>query len=130
LFTNQSAVGRGLCTMEDVLACNARMLELIGLGNIFTDVCIAPETPAQPSLYRKPSGRFILESVKKHDLDPSESYMIGDSVRDIEAGFEGGVGVAFIKNPTLEPSEVLPDQYAGRVPVYENIWEFVQTLRG
>src|SRR5436305_7231268 len=72
LFTNQSGIGRGLHTLDDALRCNARMDELIALPlPLFTDVCIAPESSEQPSVYRKPSPRFILESIARHDLNPA-----------------------------------------------------------
>lgn len=55
LFSNQSGVGRGLLTMTDVKLCNQAMLEQIGCGNFFCDICIAPEKPDDPVQYRKPS---------------------------------------------------------------------------
>ena len=39
LFSNQSGIRRGFCTLEQVNACNQRMLELIGLGqDLFTKI--------------------------------------------------------------------------------------------
>jgi len=56
LFTNQSGVGRGFFTLADVEAVNRRMLEAIGLGDdLFAGICIAPERPDEPQVYRKPS---------------------------------------------------------------------------
>src|SRR5256885_11109238 len=49
------SVGRGLFSMDAVKACNDRMSELLGLN--FSDICVAPETPDQPAVYRKPSPR-------------------------------------------------------------------------
>src|SRR5215211_5393730 len=79
LFTNQSGIARGLHTLDDVLRCNARMEELLGLPRpLFTDICIAPEAPDGPQKYRKPSPRFILESIARHALHPRECWMVGD----------------------------------------------------
>ncbi|MFI5356772.1 MAG: D-glycero-alpha-D-manno-heptose-1,7-bisphosphate 7-phosphatase [Opitutales bacterium] len=92
LFTNQSGIGRGFNTLEQVLACNRRMLELLGLGDaLFTDVCIAPEAPDQPSHYRKPSPNFILESIARHALTPTDCWMIGDRDTDVQAGLNAGI---------------------------------------
>ena len=109
LFTNQSGVGRGYFPLEAVLRCNARMLDLLGLGSpLFTDVCIAPESPEQPAVYRKPSPRFIDESVTKHGLDRSKSWMVGDKAIDAEAGVNAGINAALIgKNPCPAGREVL-----------------------
>ncbi|NBQ57513.1 MAG: HAD-IIIA family hydrolase [Opitutaceae bacterium] len=92
LFTNQSGIGRGLYTLEDTLLVNARMETLLALASpLFTDLCIAPEAPDQPSLYRKPSPRFIQEMIAAHDLEPAKCAMIGDRPSDAQAGLNAGV---------------------------------------
>jgi len=97
LFTNQSGIGRGIYTLDDTRRCNARMEELLASPSpVFKDVCIAPETPDQPQQYRKPSPRFILESIARHHLDPARSWMVGDNKADVEAGRSAGVNVAVV----------------------------------
>ena len=98
LFTNQSGVGRGFFQMEAVHACNSRMLELMKLSpDIFADVCIATERPDQPQIYRKPSPRFILESIEKFDLSLEKSCVVGDSWSDVEAGLNAGIPAALVE---------------------------------
>jgi len=97
LFTNQSGIGRGIYTLNDTQRCNARMEELIALpAPLFTDICIAPEAPDQPQQYRKPSPRFILESIARHGLDPARSWMVGDNKADVEAGKNAGIRIAVV----------------------------------
>jgi D-glycero-D-manno-heptose 1,7-bisphosphate phosphatase len=97
LFTNQSGVGRGWFTRAAVEACNRRMLDLIGLGpDLFTDICIAIESPEDTPRYRKPSPRFIAEMIARHQLVPDRCWMVGDSPSDWEAGRAAGVHVAAI----------------------------------
>jgi D-glycero-D-manno-heptose 1,7-bisphosphate phosphatase len=92
ILTNQSGIGRGIFTWEQYQACHARMLELLELPKPgFVDVCAAPEHPDQPSLYRKPSPRFILESIDRHHLDPAACWMIGDRRTDWQAGLNAGI---------------------------------------
>lgn len=92
LFTNQSGVGRGMFALEAVHEVNERMLELLDLGDsLFSGICIAPESPDMPAVYRKPSPRYILETCAKDHLDPSQCWMIGDSPSDWEAGRAAGV---------------------------------------
>jgi D-glycero-D-manno-heptose 1,7-bisphosphate phosphatase len=92
LFTNQSGIGRGLYTLDDVLLVNARMETLLALASpLFTELCIAPEAPDQPSLYRKPSPRFIQEMIAAHHLDPAHCAMIGDRPSDAQAGLNAGI---------------------------------------
>ena len=97
LHTNQSGIGRGYYTLADVEACNGRMLELLGLGDdLFTAICIAPETPEQPTRYRKPSPRFILESIKQHALDPARCWMVGDRDSDLITALNAGIHAAAV----------------------------------
>ena len=92
LFTNQSGIGRGLYTLDDVLLVNARMETLLALASpLFTELCIAPEAPDQPSLYRKPSPRFIQEMIAAHHLEPAHCAMIGDRPSDAQAGLNAGI---------------------------------------
>lgn len=128
LFTNQSGIGRGYHTAEDTRRVNARMIELLGAGpDVFDDICIAPEAPGQPSLYRKPSPRFIAESVARHALDPQRCWMVGDSVSDIGAALAAGIRAAAVRTGRIDPQSI-PEVAAGRVPVYDDFGAFAATL--
>jgi D-glycero-D-manno-heptose 1,7-bisphosphate phosphatase len=128
LFTNQSGIGRGLHTLDDVLRCNARMEELLGLGSpLFTDICIAPESPEQPSSYRKPSPRFILESIARHGLDPAQCWMVGDREGDIQAGLNAKIRAAAVCTGKYDAAGWAALALPG-VPVFPSIVEFVATL--
>ncbi|HVU24973.1 MAG TPA: HAD-IIIA family hydrolase [Opitutus sp.] len=97
LFTNQSGVSRGYYTLDDVAACNARLLELLALPPPgFSATCVAPEGPDDPVVYRKPSPRFILEMIAAHDLDPAQCWMVGDSASDVHAGLDAGIHAALV----------------------------------
>lgn len=128
LFTNQSGIGRGYHTIEDTHRVNARMEELIGLGSpLFDAVCIAPEAPDQPAVYRKPSPRFILEMRARYALDPGQSWMVGDSAADIGAGLAAKIKVAAVRTGKKDPA-TLPEVAANGVPVFDTFAAFAATL--
>lgn len=128
LFTNQSGIGRGLYTLDDVLRCNARMEQLIGLPSpLFTDICIAPEAPDQPAEYRKPSPRFILESILRYRLDPSRCWMLGDRESDIEAGLGAKVNTVALCSGKYDAAGWAARAVPG-VPVFPDLTAFVATL--
>lgn len=92
LFSNQSGVGRGYFSLEDVHACNERMIELMGFKKSpFVETCLAVERPDEPQVYRKPSPRFIDEMVAKYRLEVKQCYMVGDKEADWKAGIAGNV---------------------------------------
>lgn len=97
LHTNQSGIGRGFFTLDDVLRCNDRMEELLGLPRpVFDAVCIAPEGPDDPPVYRKPLPRFVQETMARHGLDPARCWMVGDRESDVYAGLNAGIGAVAV----------------------------------
>jgi len=104
LFTNQSGVGRGMFTLADVEAVNRRMIEMLGLGDdLFAGICIAPERPDEPVVYRKPSPRFIQEMLAEHGFAAEAAWMVGDAPSDWEAGVNAGIRTAaIVRNPDAE----------------------------
>ena len=129
LHTNQSGVGKGWYSLEDVDACNQRMLELIDLPRFkFEQACIAPEAPDDPPIYRKPSPRFIEEMLAKHSLDRDRCYMVGDRDSDILAGLNAGIQPVVVKTgyEIGKEVEILLEEY--RVLVFEDLLNFVKSL--
>lgn len=129
LFTNQSGIGRGMHSIEDTRRVNERMEELLGLPPpVFDGACIAPEAPHQPSLYRKPSPRFITETLARHGLDASECWMVGDSPADVGAALAAGIRAAAVRTGKVPPDSIA-EVAAGTVPVFEDFASFAATLR-
>ena len=128
LFTNQAGIARGLYTLDDVLRCNTRMEELLGLPlPLFTDICIAPEGPDDPQHYRKPSPRFILESISRHALDRQHCWMVGDRESDIDAGLNAKITSAGVCTGKYDAAAWNTLDRPG-VPVFPSFVEFVASL--
>lgn len=129
LVTNQSGVGRGLFTMDDVHACNRRLLEELDLGeDLFAGVCIAPEHPDEPGEYRKPSPKFLREMIARDQLDPDACYMLGDRWSDWQCGLNAGVRPVALRTGKELDIKARALITAHRIPVYDSIVEFVATL--
>jgi len=128
LFTNQSGIGRGFYTLDDAQRVNARMEEMLALPRpIFDDVCIAPESPEQPSAYRKPSPRFIIECIARYSLNAKECWMIGDRESDLQAGLRANIRAAAVcsgKHSAAEWTPLLPPG----VSLFPSLVELVATL--
>jgi D-glycero-D-manno-heptose 1,7-bisphosphate phosphatase len=124
LFTNQSGVGRGYFTLADVEAVNRRMLELLDLGeDLFASICIAPERPDEPPVYRKPSPRFIHEMLAEHAIPAEAAWMVGDSPSDWEAGINAGIRTAaIVANSAAETAR--DQRLALGVEAYANLHEW------
>jgi D-glycero-D-manno-heptose 1,7-bisphosphate phosphatase len=127
LFTNQSGVGRGYFTMEDVSRVHTRLIELIGLGpDIFIEICVAPEHPDAPSPYRKPSPRFIHEMIAKYDLVPAHCWMIGDSPSDWRSGLGAGIPVAAVRSD-LTTAASLAEAGKCSIAIHDDLMSFIRS---
>jgi len=129
LFTNQSGIGRGFYTREDAVACNEEMIRQIGIqSDLFSGVCIAPETPDQTQIYRKPSPKFILEMIEQHSMDPENSWMLGDRLSDLQAAHNAKIQSAFLHTgkPLNEPTKDFMQKHS--IPQFPNLLQFVETL--
>ncbi len=92
MVTNQSGVGRGYFTVEDVEKVHGYINhELAREGAHIDKTYIAPEAPDQPSRGRKPSPQFLFDARDEFGLNLAQSYMIGDKLIDLECGWNAGV---------------------------------------
>ena len=106
LVSNQSLVGRGYGTVEDVEAVNARMLELLAEGGVTIDcVKYCPHRPEDDCPNRKPNPGMLLEAAKELDIDLGLSVMIGDNVTDVEAAENAGCSLNVLLGAGEESTE-------------------------
>lgn len=90
IITNQSGIGRGYYTEDDFHKLNNWMVSTLKeQGVIITDVYYCPHLPdAEVELYRidcecrKPKLGMYKRAIAKYDIDLSQSYAIGDKIRD------------------------------------------------
>lgn len=90
IISNQSGVGRGLITEEQVSLVNERTLDLLG-RELFTAVYYCLDDPNRPiSGCRKPSPHMLLAARKEYGVDLGASFMVGDKEEDVLAGRAAG----------------------------------------
>ena len=92
IVSNQSGVGRGYFTMNEVAKVNQHLIaELKREGVKIEKIYVAPEAPEMPGRGRKPSPQFLFDARDELGLDLAASYMIGDKLSDLECGWNAGV---------------------------------------
>ncbi|HEX6766937.1 MAG TPA: HAD-IIIA family hydrolase, partial [Polyangiaceae bacterium] len=117
IATNQPGPAKGQYTVEAVTRTNQALLaELtkIGVTIAALEVCVHHPTggpggdPALvgPCACRKPLPGMLVRAVQRASLDPSQSWMVGDSRADLEAGRAAGLRVGLVY--TLERCELCP----------------------
>ena len=103
VVTNQPVIARGEVTWDELNEIHKKMATLLGKEGAYVDgIYICPHHPdkgfegERPEYKidcdcRKPKPGLLLQAAKDFNIDLSESYMIGDSHRDVEAGENAGV---------------------------------------
>ena len=90
IITNQSGIGRGFYSEVDFQKLNSWMIDTLKKQGVFmTDVYFCPHLPDAPiDKYRKdcncrkPKLGMYEQAVIDHNITLSESYAIGDKIRD------------------------------------------------
>lgn len=91
VITNQSLIGRKMATPETLDAIFKKMTSGIeNAGGCIKDIFFCPHTPQAGCDCRKPSPGMILAAFKKYQIQPGQSLMVGDSVKDIECARRAG----------------------------------------
>ena len=92
IVTNQSAVGRGLISLDTANDINNRLLHLIHHHSGRVDgVYICPHKPDDDCVCRKPKPGLLLQASVDLSVDLARSWMIGDAWSDVQAGQAAGV---------------------------------------
>lgn len=93
VITNQGGVSKGTYSKQDVDQVHDYMISELQKHDI--EIAEAYYCPHHDSLEncicRKPDSGNIEKAIARFDIDPKESFLIGDGERDIEAGQKAGL---------------------------------------
>jgi D,D-heptose 1,7-bisphosphate phosphatase len=123
VVTNQSAVARGIITEKILGDIHDRLRQLLAEKGAYLDeIYYCPYHPdgvvpkySKESELRKPDPGMLLAAAEDMNIDLSQSWSIGDSSRDIEAGLRAGCKTILVthhsryKTSYDGPTETKPD---------------------
>jgi D-glycero-D-manno-heptose 1,7-bisphosphate phosphatase len=96
VVSNQSGVGRGFITMEQVDAVNRRVDELLGP---FEGFFVCPHGPEDDCECRKPKPKLILDAARALGVPPGECLVVGDRESDVQAAHNAGAVPVKVDGP-------------------------------
>lgn len=101
IVTNQSGIAKGIYTREDMNVCHDYMHEQT--KHVIDAVYFAPHHPTvSESLSRKPDTLMFEKAMARFDIDPLQSWMIGDKERDIVPARKFDIPSILISNKQQE----------------------------
>jgi histidinol-phosphate phosphatase family protein len=91
IITNQSGVAREYFSKETLEDINEHLKnELAKEGAQIDAIYYCPHHPDEGCQCRKPRPGMIESAKKEHDLDLSSSFIVGDTINDLETGYNVG----------------------------------------
>lgn len=92
IATNQSAVGRGILSLQAAEGINQQLVqEIQQAGGRIDGVFMCPHAPADGCECRKPRPGLFRQAAKALSIDLQRSMMIGDALADLQAGQAAGI---------------------------------------
>ncbi|MGB2579044.1 D-glycero-D-manno-heptose 1 [Elusimicrobium simillimum] len=96
IVSNQSGIGRGYFTEDKVHKVHERMAKLIKPYK-FEEIVFCPHAPSAPCNCRKPNPKLGQQLIKKYNINPAESFMIGDKKSDVDFGINLGMQSVLVR---------------------------------
>lgn len=108
VVTNQPVIARGECTIEKLYDIHNRMEGLLGKQGAYLDgIFFCPHHPKRGFAgerveykiecdCRKPRTGLLVRAAEQYNIDLSQSYMIGDTFRDVETGINANCKGSFL----------------------------------
>jgi D-glycero-D-manno-heptose 1,7-bisphosphate phosphatase len=98
IVSNQSAVGRGLMTEDDLNEIHERMAcELAAAGVHLDGIFCCVHAPWNGCACRKPLPGLLAQALEALDGAPAEAVMIGDGPEDLRAASTAGVAFVLVR---------------------------------
>jgi D-glycero-D-manno-heptose 1,7-bisphosphate phosphatase len=125
VISNQSGVGRGLITVDEMNAVQAKFLRILRTHGVEISASyICTHAPEDECECRKPEPGSLERASREHSIDLDQSWMIGDREADILCGRRAGCSTIWMKNEVFPVASELPDFIVSTwAEVYERVSE-------
>ena len=104
VVTNQSGVGRGLITPDELDRVNRRVAELLGPFDVWCQCLHAPE---ERCACRKPAPTLVLDACRRLGVAPDRAVVVGDIGADVAAAHAAGACGILVPTPATRRPEVV-----------------------
>ena len=111
IITNQTGVGKGVITKDDVEDINSHIVGfLAGKGIIIKEVFSCYHKREDNCMCIKPKPYFLYKASEKYNIDLRTSFVIGDHLHDIElAKNVNATGIYLLTGHGREHEEEIPN---------------------
>jgi D-glycero-D-manno-heptose 1,7-bisphosphate phosphatase len=130
IATNQSGLGRGLFDMSALNSMHLKMNGLLAkVGGRIDAVFFCPHTPDDLCDCRKPLPGLITQIGTRFNVDLSTVHVVGDSLRDLQAGTAAGCPTHLVlTGKGRELDDALVQQESPGAKVHEDLAAFAEHM--
>jgi histidinol-phosphate phosphatase family protein len=124
VVTNQSGIARGYFTEETLTQIHDKLQKELAKENASVDaIYYCPHHPDDNCDCRKPKPRMVLQAAEEHDIDLSQSFVVGDLPTDVGLGKSAGCRTVLVgDSASHEDSDIKPNV------TVSNLWEAAQAI--
>lgn len=128
--TNQSGIGRGYFTMQELTEMHSKMHRLVQqAGGQIDGIWFCPHTAADGCGCRKPRPGMVEDIMNRFGATAEELYMVGDSLRDLQAvEAVGGRAVLVLSGKGSKTLETERNNLPENTLIFDNLLAFSQFL--
>jgi D-glycero-D-manno-heptose 1,7-bisphosphate phosphatase len=124
VVTNQQGVGKRLYSEETLDAVHTKLLRCVkAVGLDILAIYYCPHLAEEKCECRKPKSGMILQATNDWQIDLAASWMVGDSLRDVDAGASAGCRTVLVGNRAYERATVSIGQIEDLPSTLENLLE-------
>ena len=124
VVSNQACIGKGLMSAEELAQLTRRFVDAaVKNGGRICDVYYCPHRPEDGCECRKPNPGLLRRAQREHGFVFSQTFLVGDSERDLMAAYEVGCPAVLVRGGTSgdfdahpaphRPRSIVPDLYEG-----------------
>lgn len=127
IATNQSCVGRGILSRDQLDTIHARMLdEAARTGGVINHLFVCRHAPERGCGCRKPAPGLLRNALQATGIPRYATIAVGDDLRDLQAAKSAGIPAALVRTGkgTLTEAAIADIN----VPVFDGIREFASAL--
>jgi D-glycero-D-manno-heptose 1,7-bisphosphate phosphatase len=125
--TNQSGVGRGVMSMDDVSAVHQKMrADARARGVALDDVFVCTHAPDAGCACRKPAPALLVEAIMRAGIERGATLMVGDDQRDLDAATAAGIAAVLVRTGKGMQTEARLSP--GSVPVFDDLLAVAHAL--
>lgn len=122
IITNQSGIGRGYFTLEELGRVNGKVKrEIESHGGRIDAIYYCPHLPEDNCSCRKPNTGLIEQAINDFDIDLKNSFVVGDDDKDVQLAKNSHIASIKIRKRGEITSDFFAEDFYGVLRIIRKV---------